>query len=661
MGFRSRTATVGISRPQALVGLALAGAMVITSTASAAATNGSAWTRSILPGSAWTSGAHLDPGLSTLGSAAQQVIVSGRNGVEAAADAVRRLGGTVGKPLGIVGGVSATIPADRLVELSRDPAVGAVTADRKAKFVEFSYDETTVASTFAKSTGATAAWAGGNLGAGVGVAVLDTGISEMNDLKGRIVQGPDLSGEGTSVDTYGHGTVMAGAIAGGGADSAGAVGGAHTGVAPKAHVVAVKVAGRNGVVDVSTILQGMHWVSAYKDQYNIRVLNLSWGTSSTQDPKVDPLNYAVQRLWQQGIVVVVAAGNSGSAAGTITKPGDDPLVVTVGAYDDKGTVDPADDSLPAWTSRGPTKQGLTKPDVVAPGRTIVTARSYGSHVEANHPKALISPSYIKGSGSSQAAAVTSGLAALIVAARPHYTPDQVKRVLMASASPLAGKTGNDQGAGRIRLAAALAADPGPAVSQTPTATGLGSLEASRGGYNVTSVCPDAAGNYSATATATIIKGEIDVFCQPWNGQTWTGQTWTGQTWTGQTWTGTTWTGQTWTGQSWTGQTWTGQTWTGGTWTGQTWTGQTWTGQTWTGQTWTGQTWTGQTWTGQTWTGQTWTGVTWTGVTWTGQTWTGQTWTTAEYDEFLNAFWGNGPPPGKRLPGEQTQIIPGTGL
>src|SRR2546430_1059186 len=139
------------------------------------------------------------------------------------------------------------------------------------------------------------AWAQTRLGGGVGVAVIGPGASPMTDLRGRVVSGPDLSGEGTLIDTYGHGTVMAGIIAGSGADSVNNKNGAYTGVAPHATVVAVKVAGRNGAVDVSTVLQAMHWVSAYQSQFNIRVLNLSYGTPSTQNPAVDPLNYAVDR------------------------------------------------------------------------------------------------------------------------------------------------------------------------------------------------------------------------------------------------------------------------------------------------------------------------------------------------------------------------------
>jgi serine protease AprX len=507
-------------------------------------------------GSAATSGS-LDPGLTTVGQALQEVIVSARGGVAAAAHAVRSIGGTVETPLPIVDGVEARVPASLLLELAAVEGVTGITMDRRASFEELTYDQTTVASGFTTSTQATAAWGTGNTGAGVGVAVLDTGISEMNDFQGRLVHGPDLSGEGTLIDSYGHGTVMAGAIGGGGNDSAGQVGGAYTGVAPRAHLVSVKVAGRDGSVDVSTILQGMRWVSAYKDQYNVRVLNISWGVASTQDPAVDPLNHAVQRLWKAGIVVVVAAGNSGPGASTIMKPADDPLVISVGAFNDKGTGRLDDDGQVDWTSQGPTAQGLSKPDLVAPGRSLVMARSYGSHIEQAYPKGLISPSYIRGSGTSQAAAVTSGLVALLVAARPALTPDQVKHLLRSTAAPLPGESVDEQGAGRVRLAAALTADPGPASWQVGTASGLGSIDAARGGRYVQAVCP-------GQTTSTVITGETDVRCEAWDPAAWTGSSWNGDSWTTSSWNGSSWNGSSWNGSSWNGSSWNSGTWTGAT-------------------------------------------------------------------------------------------------
>jgi serine protease AprX len=515
------------------------------------------------------------------------VIVQAAKGMVAAAEAaVTAAQGTVVTGLPLVNGFEASVPAAALPAIAADASVRSVSANRQASFEEYSYDESTTASSFARTSGASALWGKGYLGQGIGVAVIDTGVSPMPDLAGRVVHGPDLSGEGTSIDNYGHGTVMAGIIGGSGADSAGRIGGAYTGVAPRSTLVAVKAAGRNGVVDVSTMLQAMHWVAAYKDQFNIRVLNLSWGTSSTQSPALDPLNYAVQRLWKSGIVVVVAAGNSGPQAGTITKPGDDPVVLTVGAFDDKQNVEPADDAIASWSSRGPTVQGVRKPDLIAPGRTLIASRSYGSYVETTYPKALISPSYIKGSGTSEAAAVVSGLAALVLQANPTLTPDQVKGVLMNTASPIAGISAETQGAGRVLGGAALAAATAtsvPAYSQSTPGTGLGSLEASRGGANVQTDC-------NGDGVAEIIKGEIDVRCEAWVPSVWAASPWDGTAWTGDLWPATDWAAASWTGRAWTGGTWSGRAWTGRAWTGSSWADTLWAGRAWTGAEWTGSSW-----------------------------------------------------------------------
>ncbi len=565
----------------------------------------------------------LDPGLALTGADAK-VIVTGGSGV---ARAVREAGGRVFEDLPLVGGVSAEVPAHALRALADDAAVDAVTADRQGRFVDYAWDETSTASVFTKTMQAVPSWTRGNYGKGVGVAVLDTGVSPMADLEGRLVHGPDLSGEATLVDSYGHGTVMAGLIAGNGAASAGRVGGAYTGVAPSAHVVAVKVAGRNGVVDVSTILQAMHWISAYRSQYGIRVMNLSWGVASTQSPTVDPINHAVQRLWAQGIVVVVAAGNSGSASGTITKPGDDPVVLTVGALNDQGDTDLANDDVPGWSSRGPTAAGLAKPDLVAPGRTVVALRSPGSAIETNYPKALVSPAYIRGSGSSQAAAVTSGAVALLLAARPSLTPDQVKSVLMSTAAPITGVDRSIQGRGRLQLEAAMSAVPASG-SQVSSASGTGLIDASRGAMRVVSTCD---------GVQVEIRGEIDVRCQPWDGSRWASTAWTGDAWTGATWTGSEWNGVAWKGVSWSSAGWDGVAWKGGTWTAGSWYG--------------GKSWTGDVAVTSPWTGVAWKDASWTGVAWKEASWTTGEWTGAEFDEFLSAFWGAVPPPGKRVHGE----------
>ena len=612
------TAIITLRSPQRLLAgfLVLATALALTATLPAMAEDeGVAWLGDV-PAPVPPVSDKVDPDLDTAAGATNAVIVQAANGlVRSAKAALLAAGGTVVTDLPLVDGFSARVPGPGVSALAADPSVRAVTKNRVGSFEEYSYDETTTASSFARTSGAGQAWSKGLLGQGVGVAVIDTGISPMPDFAGRLIHGPDLSGEGSTIDNYGHGTVMAGVIGGSGTDSAMRTGGSYTGVAPRADLISVKAAGRNGVVDVSTILQAMHWVAAYKNQYNIRVVNLSWGTNSAQHHTIDPLNFAVQRLWKHGVVVVVAAGNSGPQSGTITKPGDDPMVLTVGAFDDKQNAEPGDDVISSWSSRGPTAAGVRKPDILAPGRSLIAPRAYGSYVEQTYPKALVSPSYIKGSGTSEAAAVVSGLAALMIQANPSLTPDQVKKALTSTAAPISGTSAESQGAGRVQLASALAATPS-LLPQVSTATGLGSIEASRGGANVQSDC-------NGDGVAEIIRGEKDVRCEPWVPAAWTTSSWDSSAWLGDVWPQS----------DWAPALWDGRAWTGGTWSGRAWTGRAWTGSSWADSAWNGRAWTG--------------------AEWTGSSWTESKWTTAEYEdgEFLTAFWGPKAPRWAKLPGE----------
>ncbi|MGB9378852.1 MAG: S8 family peptidase [Mycobacteriales bacterium] len=487
----------------------------------------------------------------------------------AAAAVVRSAGGQVGRSLPIVDGFAARVPASAVHDLAGGATIRRLTPDKSVRFSMMvgaadstgatssagsSGGEDQVASNYPKTTGATRVWAQGERGAGVTVAIIDTGVSSVPDLDGRIIAGPDFSGEHDSLqDSYGHGTVMAGVIAGDGTSSANNPGGAYVGIAPEATVLSVKVAGRNGATDVSTVLAAMQWIASHRAQHNIRVLNLSWGTTSQQSPEVDPINYAVQRLWRSGIVVVAAAGNAGPHPGTVTKPGDDPVIITAGAYNDRQNSVLADDTVTAWSSRGPTAAGAAKPDIVAPGRTLVATRSPGSDIEQNNPQALVGSSYIRGSGTSQATAAVSGSVALLIGRRPDLQPDQVKYAVTSTAVPIVGSSAD--GHGRIWLPKMVQRDVAAAPVQQSTASGLGSIEDSRGGRHVETVC-------AGDSAPTRIQGEIDALCQPWNGDTWTGDTWTGETWSQNTWSGDTWSGDTWTGDTWSGDTWTGDTWTG---------------------------------------------------------------------------------------------------
>jgi len=576
--------------------------------------------------------AGLDRGLATHGSALSSVIVSGRAGAAAAvADAVRTAGGAHLRDLPIVNGVAADVPADHLASLARSAGVLAVTANRQLRFAGNDWDSNVSASAYAWTSQATSTWAQtGTKGAGIGVAVLDTGVSDVGDLAGRVMHGPDFSGENNNaVDSFGHGTVMAGIIAGSGVANGLSP---RTGVAPGVNVIAVKAAGRNGATDISTILTAMTWIGAFKDTYNIRVLNLSWGVPSTQDPVIDPLNFAVEKLWTMGITVVAAAGNSGPNAGTILKPGDDPLVVTVGAYDDHGNASLSDDSVPAWSSQGPTAQGRMKPDLVAPGRTLIATRAPGSAIEQANPQALVGSAYIKGSGTSEATAVTSGAAALLLASHPTWTPDQVKYALTSTAVPMSGVAMTLQGAGRLQTRAANGAYVGMVVPQPPVAVGGGSLMASLG--------------------ASALQSSVS-----WTSNAWTTDLWASSAWASNAWTSNAWTSNAWTSNAWTSNAWTSNAWTGVAWSSNAWTSNAWTSNAWTSNAWTSNAWTSNAWTSNAWTSNAWTSNDYDGTQANTPTAADGSSGGAFSGGFLTAFYGDQPKYGRLIPGEVSALVP----
>jgi hypothetical protein len=319
------------------------------------------------------------------------------------------------------------------------------------------------AAVFAQQTGAASLWSRGDVGSGANVAVLDTGIAPLPDFAGRLVGGVDLSGGNNPFqDEYGHGTFVAGLIAGNGASS----GGAYKGEAPGAGLVSVKVAGATGSTDLVTVIAGVDWVTEHADSLNIDVLNMSLGFVAGESSTVNPLDQAVQRAWEAGVVVVTSAGNAGPDAGTILSPGDDPLVVTVGAVDDLGQTNPANDQMSTFSSAGPTDpDGWIKPDVVASGQSVVSLRAPGSVIDSQNPSARIGSGNFVGSGTSFSSAIAAGAAALILSAHPNDKPDDVKARLLATADR--GPIGNPyvDGHGIIDVAAANA-DNGVHLSQS---------------------------------------------------------------------------------------------------------------------------------------------------------------------------------------------------
>jgi len=276
-------------------------------------------------------------------------------------------------------------------------------------------------------------------GRGVAVGVLDTGIADSGDLAGRVVASADLSGDWSFDDAYGHGTFLAGLIAGGGQ------GGGPAGGAPGADLVDLKVAGADGSTTLGQVLAAMQLADAARERFNLRVLNLSLGAPA-DDPATAPLTEAVERLWADGVTVVAAAGNDG---GGVEAPGLDPYVVTVGA------LDPAGAGVPAWSSRGPDFAGRAKPDLVAPGVGLVGLRAPGSTVDLANPAAQVGDRYFRGSGTSMATAVVAGAAAVVAAAHPDWGPDRVKAALIGTADPLPRPAPAASGAGALDLEGAL--------------------------------------------------------------------------------------------------------------------------------------------------------------------------------------------------------------
>jgi serine protease AprX len=445
--------------------------------------------------------------------------------------------------------------------------------------------------------GANAFWNAGYTGAGIDVALIDTGVSPVEGLAtaGKVIQGPDLSFESQApnlihLDTNGHGTFMAGLIAG--KDStltkpyANAPASAYRGIAPDARIVSVKVATADGGADVSQVIAAINWVVDHKNDngMNIRVLNLSYGTDSTQPAELDPLSFAVERAWNSGIAVVVAAGNSGfvktKKGPTIASPAYNPFVIAVGGYDTNGTLAIKDDSMGAY-SQGACTAGCRAPDFAAVGSHMQGLRVPNSFIDAGHPEGLLGQRFFRGSGTSQAAAVTSGAIALLLQKNPSLTPDQVKVILSASTTKLTGDR-HVRGAGALNLTAMLSAKSPLAKPQNfPPATGRGSIENSRGGDHI-------------SKDGVVLAGEVDIFGKPLTAAT-AGSTWSGGIWNGSTWSGSTWSGSTWSGSSWSGSSWSGSSWSGSSWSGSTWSGSSWSGSSWSGSSWSGSSWSGNDW------------------------------------------------------------------
>lgn len=273
----------------------------------------------------------------------------------------------------------------------------------------------------------------GYTGKNVTIAIIDTGIHPHKDLEGRIIGFKDFINNRTNTyDDNGHGTHCAGDAAGNGLSSSNP-NNKYQGPAPEANLVGVKVLNKMGSGSLSTVIAGIDWCIQNRLRFNINVLSLSLGSTATVPSKDDPVVKAVDTAWDSGMVVCVAAGNSGPSQQTIASPGISPKVITVGAANDIDTINRSDDSVADFSSRGPTIDGPNapiKPDLLTPGVSIISLRSPGSFLDKINPGTRVDTNYCSLSGTSMATPICAGVVAQLLQKEPHLSPDQVKEKLI---------------------------------------------------------------------------------------------------------------------------------------------------------------------------------------------------------------------------------------
>jgi serine protease AprX len=363
-------------------------------------------------------------------------------------------------------------------------------------------------------------------GSGVVVALMDTGIGAHPDLPaGKVVARVNLAGDnGVGLDPAGHGTHLAGIIA--------AHGNTFRGVAPDARLVDLRVLDQNGDGTLHSVVAGFDWLLKNRKALNIRVLNLSLGMIQRSSYHADLLAALAESAWFSGITVVAAAGNDGPVPGTVATPGADPFVITAGSLDDQGTPSLQDDRESAFSSRGPTVDGFAKPDVLAPGRRVVSLRANGARLEMTKPERVVTNTnvnangnnknnsnlYIRMSGTSVSSAMVSGVAALVISAHADYTPTKTKGAIVASGRGITGTVSR-------------AVTATTALSATPRAVNRLLLP-------------------SKLLMTTLENSGVAGSGTTWEGVTWEGVTWEAVTWESVSWESVTWESVSWEGVMW---------------------------------------------------------------------------------------------------------------
>lgn len=389
---------------------------------------------------------------------------AGAGDVEAAA---ARLGATVTARWPFINAFAVDVPVGAVRRLAMLPGVKMVLHNRPVATTAKPggsgsgvVDTTNLANTYNFSVRADLAWEAGYDGRGVTVAIVDSGMNGGNaDYGSRVMTTVKVNSlTATSADKYGHGSHVAGIVGGSGNQS----GGKYIGIAPGVSLVSVKFSDDLGVASERDLVNGLQWVYDNRSQYNIRVVNISASAAGQTSYKESPTAAAVEQLWFAGVVVVVSAGNRGGESCSVCyAPANDPYVITAGAVTDAGTSSLSDDGPAAWSSSGSTRDGHVKPDIVAPGSAIVSTISNGT-LTSTYPTNVVDNSYFRMGGTSMSAPMVSGVVALMLQKNPHWTPDQVKWVLLNTARTYKGQPRGTGGIVQADQAVLYSGTPGTA-------------------------------------------------------------------------------------------------------------------------------------------------------------------------------------------------------
>ena len=467
------------------------------------------------------------------------VIIQASRGTGAAASAFaangQRDGGTVSKRLSVINGVAVDLKAKWIMRLAKVPGL-VVTVDAP---VEATGNRLTNAQLWPYASGNAKLWGSRWQPApdAPTIAIVDSGLdSGKTDFSGRAYPQVNLSSTtpGAQGDGDGHGTFVAG-IAAGGNDG-------YAGASPSSHVLPIRVMDDNGVARTSDVIAAAQWILANKDAYNIKVANFSLHSAAATHFYYDPLDRAVEKLWLNGVVVVAAAGNYGTAggpSGVLYSPGNDPFVITVGAVDIGTAFGTLDDSVAPWSAWGSTEDGFAKPELGAPGRYMIGPVSNGT-LKTQRPDHVVSPGYMELSGTSFAAPVVAGAAAQLLARHPDWTPDQVKGALMLTAKQAAGITSRAIGVGEVDASAAAAVDTPP----NPNAALDGFLVNDSAGLSFD------APTWVATASADASWAAASWADASWASASWASASWADAAWTDASWADAAWTDASWADASW---------------------------------------------------------------------------------------------------------------